>query len=212
MAEQHQHQPQPQLQLQHHPESRIKRALSLRRFRPHVPRSSLASTSARTDSTAASSSRLRRMTRTPNLGISVQASRTAADATGCSPLSSPRTPHSAGPASPHAFNQTFGEAYDAEPRSPITSLPARVPSPKQQPTKTSKSFFSNTKASRSATKLAKTDSPRPPLANSSHVGAMSQVYGYPRGPSGSSPELSVTDHNSESTFFFKAYLLAYLGL
>jgi hypothetical protein len=180
--------------------SRLKRHTSFRRFRPHVPQS-LASTLARTESLSVShtgSRSLKRghtlhgMTRSPNLGISVK--RETGDV---SPLSSPRTPHTPGPHSP--FTQNFAEGYDHPPQSPTTVVP-RPPSPK---TKTSKSFFSNSKASRSTTKLPKSESParQPAGSTSPGGGAMSQVYGFGRSL-GSSPELGIANvGNHESKLF-----------
>jgi hypothetical protein len=183
--------------------SRLKRHASLRRFRPHVPHS-LASALSRTESLSisrSSSRSLRRgytvhgMTRSPNLGISVQ--REPGDV---SPLSSPRTPHTPGPHSP--FSQTFANGYDAQQQSPIAAAAAaRQSSPK---TKTSKSFFSNSKASRSTTKLPKQESPaRQPAGGSSPGGtAMSQVYGFGRSLA-SSPELGTPNNsNLDSKFDF----------
>lgn len=127
--------------------------------------------------------------RTPNLAITLHSDdvESSMPAPAPSPVSSPRSPHTPLPQSP--MNPSFAEGYDLHPnhRSPMTAIPAAA-SPKTK----SKSFFSNPMASRSATKLPKSESPSRQAAGSPPRGPVGHPYGMSRAM-GSSPELGITN-------------------
>jgi hypothetical protein len=127
-----------------------------------------------------------------------------------SPLSSPRSPHTPNQPSPLpysqstlGFNSNLNEADAAgylnnPPLSPALNIPLSS-SPKAA--RSPKSFFSNPLATRSATKLAKQDSPS--KGQTPAVGSMAHYYGMSRAM-GSSPELTAS-YNAESEFFFLCF-------